>query len=50
MKVSILKTLFSAIKSAEVIMNNWSNEENNVADLAILSPEKRYAVTVYTMV
>ena len=31
-------------------MNNWSNDENNVADLAILSPEKRYAVTVYTMV
>ena len=31
-------------------MNNWSNVENNVADLAILSPEKRYAMTVYTMV
>ena len=50
MKVSILKTLFSAIKSAEVIMNSWSNEEKNVADLAILSPEKKYAMTVYTMV
>ena len=50
MKISIFKSLFLAVKSTEVIVNNWSNEENNVADLTILPPEKKYGMTVYTMV
>ena len=41
MKVSTFKKLFSVVEAAEMIMNNWSNEEDNVADLVILPPEKK---------
>ena len=40
MKVLTFKKLFSAVEAVEMIMNNGSNEEDNVADLVILPTEK----------
>ena len=52
MKVSTFKKLFSAVEAAEMIMNNWSNEEDNVANLVIWPTEKnmQWLVTPWLVV
>ena len=37
---STFKRLYSAVETAEMIMNDWSNDGDNVADLVVLPPEK----------
>ena len=42
---STFKRLYSAVEVAEMIMNDWSDDGDNVADLFMLPPEKVDAMT-----
>ena len=39
-KMANYKRLYSAVKAAEKIMNQWSDDEGNEADVVVLPPEK----------
>ena len=45
MMASTFKRLYSAVEAAEMIMNDWSDDGDNVVDLVVLPPEKVDAMT-----
>ena len=42
---STFKRLYSAVEAAKMIMNDWSDDGDNVVDLVVLPPEKVDAMT-----
>ena len=40
MMASTFKRLYSAVEAAKMIMNDWSDDGDNVVDLVVLPPEK----------
>ena len=45
MMASTFKRLYSAVEAAEMIMDDWSDDRDNVVDLVVLPPEKVDAMT-----
>ena len=45
MMATSFKTIYSAVEVAEMIMNDWSDDEDNVAELVMLPPDNVDGIT-----